>query len=131
MPVSSSRHRFLVLAYFLLLFPGCSRTEVSPSFDKTSFATIRIGDSISEVYQAIGDPLFIQVNPDYVGDGCERQTRLNTASLKAAIHSGRDSRVELCLHYSQPSKLGAVYKRYEVRIRQGFVCEIVAGKDSE
>jgi hypothetical protein len=105
------------------LATGCyeAKTEFNHPQLARRFELVRVGDAVEKVYENIGPPLFIDVNPDKAGSGAYRQESFGRTDLASVLSVSSETNKELYLTYSQPQRAGQNYVLYAVYIREGKV----------
>jgi hypothetical protein len=113
-------------ALILVLLLGCSpiaelNTQYSRPDLKKQFAAVKVGDSVRGMYDILGPPLCMDINPDRFGNGAYRQVRSSDVSLSAVMEVATNSNKEAYLIYSQPKKAGKDYLLFRVDVHDGQV----------
>jgi hypothetical protein len=114
----------------LWVLTGCGRqfeTQYANKLVKDQCPKVAMGDSIESVYRDVGQPLFIELNHDRVGDGGWRKERSYKVDLASVQVFSKDTNVAVYLHYSSPAAGARGYMRYEVDVSGGKVINVNAG----
>jgi hypothetical protein len=112
-----------LLMMVVFLGTGCweAGTQYSNADVKRKFCSVEQGDSLHNVYEKLGPPLFVTINRDVSGYGANRLERVGADETNRWATLMGDTNTEICLHYSQPKKGGDWFKLYVVRLREGKV----------
>jgi hypothetical protein len=96
-------------------------TAYGDGFRKREFYRITRNQTVDEVYQIIGPPLFADVNPDASGTGAYRQKRDYTVALEHVKDLVQKTNTEVYLEYSAPRNARRWYVLYYVDFANGRV----------